>query len=276
VTFSVSITQPTDAVKSKIDNLLRAEPNRAADDFDGLCKLIASNLSVAAGLWGRCFHSDERVSIEVVFNNSGRELAGGSSKGSERVDDSKRYPGKILIMEGAAYQIAGLGTPLDPGIVIELPVNSYLTHDIWFDPDAVGGSQPVPDAPVVDAVTLFLHEMTHALGINGRLVQNSAKAGQNGQPAEQWVSTFDECVRFDGKNFFFDGPSAVAENGGLDVPLSDGKSPNNTYTHIGNDAGKCALGRCDLMTGYPWKVGHRYCISRLDLAILKDVGLPIA
>jgi hypothetical protein len=27
--------------------------------------------------------------------------------------------------------------------------------------------------------------------------------------------------------------------------------------------------------GYPWEVGRRYGISRLDLAILKDVGLPV-
>jgi hypothetical protein len=83
------------------------------------------------------------------------------------------------------------------------------------------------------------------------------------------VSTYDECIRYEDNNFFFDGRAAVAENGGLPVPLSDGRGNNNNYKHIGNDVGKCALSRCDLMTGYPWKVGHRYCISRLDLAILK-------
>lgn len=29
------------------------------------------------------------------------------------------------------------------------------------------------------------------------------------------------------------------------------------------------------MAGYPWEVGRRYGISRLDLAILKDVGRPL-
>lgn len=77
-------------------------------------------------------------------------------------------------------------------------------------------------------------------------------------------------------NFFFVGAAAMAENDGHKVPLRDYRGGNNTYTHVGNDGGACPVGRSDLMTGYPWKTGFRYAISRLDLAILKDVGLPVA
>ena len=272
VIFSISITPPADDVVSKIDGLLRDAPDPPAADFAGLCTLIESNLLVAAGMWGRCFRSEEHVSIEVVFDNSGRPLAGGTSKSAADFGQSQRCAGKTLIIEGAAYQIAGHGTPADPGIVITLPVNKYLTEGIWFDPDAIGGSQTVADDRV-DAVTLFLHEMAHGLGFNGRLVQDPTRPDW-GRPEQDWVSTYDEFVRFDGKNFFFDGPSAIAENFGLTVPLSDRRGFNNNYHHLGNDAGQCVVGRSDLMTGYPWKVGHRYCISRLDLAILIDIGLP--
>ena len=275
VTFAISITQPPDDVKLRIEELLRKMPEPAAADFAGLRNLVESNLSVAAGLWGRCFRADERVAIEVVFNGVDPVRADGRSKGAADVGISKRYPGKTLIMEGAAYQIVHHRAPPQPGIVIELPVNDYLTDEMWFDPDAAGGSQDVPDDRV-DAVTVFLHEMAHAFGFNGRLNQDPARPDLWGQATQPVVSTFDERVRFHDGNFFFDGPSAVAENGGLVVPLSDRRGNNNDYSHIGNGAGKCPLGHCDLMTGYPWKRGHRYCISRLDLAILQDVGLPIA
>jgi hypothetical protein len=274
VTFLISITPPADDVIFKIEGLLRNAPSPAVSDFAGFCVLIKRNLEVAAGMWGRCFRSEERVELEIRFKDTDSELAGGRSKGSADFGKSKRYPGKTLIMEGAAYQIAGYGMPTDPGILIELPASEYLTHHVWLDPDAIGGSQPVPEGRL-DAVTLFLHEMAHGLGFNGRLVQDPGRAKQWGEPEEDRVSTYDEWVQFDGKNFFFDGPFAMAENGGVKVPLSDRRGDNNDHHHIGNDAGQCALGRSDLMTGYPWKVGHRYCISRLDLAILKDAHLPI-
>jgi hypothetical protein len=134
--------------------------------------------SVAAALWGRCFRSEECVLIEVLFDAE-RELASGSSKDFGELGPSNRYPGKTLMMEGAAYQIAGKGAPADPGITIGLPVNDYLTAQIWFDRDAAGRSQDVPDGRV-DAVTLFLHEMGHALGFNGRLADQGATQGSNG------------------------------------------------------------------------------------------------
>ena len=110
--------------------------------------------------------------------------------------------------------------------------------------------------------------MGHALGFNGWLVQ------PEDSPADQWgpaadgaaIGTFDEHVERDGDYFFFVGAAAMA----------DYRGGNNTYTHVGNDGGPCPMGRSDLMTGYPWKTGFRYAISRLDLAILKDLGLPVA
>jgi len=90
VIFSISITPPADDVVSKIDGLLRYVPDPPATDFASLCTLIESNLRVAAGMWGRCFRSEEHVSIEVVFDNSGRLLAGGSSKSFADVGSGNR------------------------------------------------------------------------------------------------------------------------------------------------------------------------------------------
>jgi hypothetical protein len=274
VTFQISIKAPTAAVRSQIDALFPSRANPQVRDFASFCERIGSNLAVAAGMWGGHFNSNERVEIEVNFEDTDSGRAGGRSKDSVSIGPSARYPGKSLIMEGAAAQIAGRGQPTTPGILITIPPNTYTSEQVWFDPDPVGRSQPVPTG-LVDAVTLFLHEMAHGLGFNGRLVQDPERPNQSGKPDEEWVSTYDECVQFDGSNFFFDGPSAMAANGGLKVPLGDSQRENNNYHHVGNDAGRCDSCRSDLMTAFPWDVGRRYTISSLDLAILKDTGLPV-
>jgi hypothetical protein len=273
VTFPISIATPDENVKAEIECLLRAA-RHPAGDFRGLLALVQRNLEVAAAMWGGCFSSSVQVEIEVVFKQAGeKDRAGGASKGAADLGKSKHYADKTLIMEGAASQIAGVGKPSATGISIDLPANEYLTTKVWFDPDPVGRSQRVPPG-LVDGVTLFLHEMAHALGFNGRLVFDRGDA-QWGQPKGEEVSRYDEWVRIEGRNFFFHGPSAMAANDGLKVPLSDNVDPNNDYTHLGNDAGRCAACRSDLMTGFPWEVGRRYAISPLDLAILEDVGLPV-
>jgi len=49
------------------------------------------------------------------------------------------------------------------------------------------------------------------------------------------VSTSDECVRFDGTNFFFDGPLAVAENGCLSVPANERSHPQRRTSQLAGD-----------------------------------------
>jgi hypothetical protein len=272
VKFPITVTPPRGADRTKLDDLLSAA---GRPDYAELEELITRNLQVAVAMWARCFHSNAEVAIEVTFDPTA-DRAGGSSKGNGEFGLSQRYSNKTVVMEGAAYEIAGLGTPSIAGISIALPINDYLTNGIWFDPDATRGSQEVPDGKRVDAVTLFLHEMAHALGFNGFLVQpKNTPADRWGPPAHNYVSRYDEQVERVGNHFFFAGPSATGENDGRMVPLSDHRKCNNDYHHIGNDAGPCPVGRSDLMTGYPWKTGFRYAISRLDLAILKDVGLPV-
>jgi hypothetical protein len=276
VTFPITVTPPDAPVEAEIERLLQAA-RHPAGDFAGLSARAVSNLKVAAIQWGGCFRPDESVDITLVFEmpENGEDRATGFSNGSADLGKAPHYPDCTLGMEGAAAQISGAGVPDKTGITIKLRAGNYLVNDVWFDPDPVGRSHPVP-AGLVDGVTLFLHEMGHALGFNGWLTQETKiPRAQWGKPDGGWVSRYDDWVTFDGANFFFHGPAAMAANDGKPVPLSDLQGDNNNYCHVGNDAGTCRWCRCDLMTGYPWEVGRRYGISRLDLAILKDVGLPV-
>ncbi len=100
---------------------------------------------------------------------------------------------------------------------------SYLTGELWFDPNPQARTAPVP-ANKTDAYSVLLHELTHALGFNGW--RDSTTAAVPGSPP--YESTFDQWETFDGTNLYFNGPAAEAVYGGP-VPITYG---NNW--HIGN------------------------------------------
>lgn len=222
---------------------------------------IRSNLQEASRLWSIYIDSDATIEIVVDFKKAARgEGPSGASRGHHPI--GRRHRRRDVLMDGAAYTIKTGAKPSggEPGIRITLP-DKYLKREMWFDPDPASRSVMV-ERGRFDAVTVFLHELAHGLGMNGRLDRETGKVRKGDA-----VSSFDEHVAFDGGDFFFRGPSARKEFGGKPIPLS--RSPHNNYHHLGE-----AL-RCDLMTGMPWLRGWRYHISRIDLAILKDVGVPI-
>jgi hypothetical protein len=287
--FHVTIPPPPDIILGTIETLLANHSVPSARDFTSLCQSIESNLNAACQFWASYIDSAAKIWVEVHFCDpacnglaSGRSFSAIDIKNPDSTPTmSTPRPDYKLIHEGAAYAIVkNLQTPHLPngdslGILINLPPNNYLTQTMWFDPNPLARSKMVP-RDRLDAVTLFLHELAHALGMNGRLEQSGPNMGnpkQEGAPPHP-ISKYDEHVKFNRGDFFFHGPTAMAENHNLPVPL--GRAPNNNYHHVGNDSGqRCDCCRCDLMTAFPWMHGWRYYISRLDLAILKDVGLPI-
>src|SRR5438876_338634 len=75
------------------------------------------------------------------------------------------------------------------------------------------------------STSVMLHELGHARGFNGwRDLSNGSLPGN-------YMSTFDRYVSFNGSEFYFNGPAAVAAHGGP-VPLTYG----NIF-HVGNAAG---------------------------------------
>ena len=157
-----------------------------------------------------------------------------------------------------------------PDVVFTISHN-WMNNVLWFDPDPFTRTATVPNNRV-DANFFFMHEFGHALGFNGW-----RDLFDGHLPDGTYQSTYDEHVTFDGENFFFTGPNAVAVYG-EPVPLTYG----NIF-HVGNkipsQPGDIARPGTDLipdmMNGVVSQFGTRYEVSPLDLAILKDAGLPI-
>ncbi len=177
--------------------------------------------------------------------------------------------GLRLFEQGAAYEMA---TGIDPNgdafdVEITLGSSGYLQHELWFDPDPLQRLHAVPHDRT-DAYSVFLHEFGHAFGFNGW------RDGMTGALPGDYLSTFDALVdelTLPGGNLTFGGAHAVGLYG-APVPLTQG-----LYGHLGNWGPLAGAElQADLMNGLYFVRGSRYAISALDLAVLRDLGLPIA
>jgi hypothetical protein len=240
VTFSVSFDDPAGAFAPHYD-------------------LLASNIAGAGAEWAK--HLNGNVDLHVVLRpDDSLPRAGGRSVGISFV----RAAADSEIWEpGAAAELrTGLdGNAEEPDI--ELFFNpDYLFGELWLDPAPDVRLAPVPPDRT-DAVSIFMHEIGHALGFNGWRDWTSGLLGGS------TASPFDELVTIDNQ-FYFTGSQAMALHLGA-VPLTNG----NLY-HVGNAApgpGDELVG--DLMNGVVATRGVRYDVSPLDVAILQDLGLPI-
>ena len=225
--------------------------------------------TVAAGQsWSQHFAGDfsgVELTVSIQFaalaTSSGRSLGSGyfGATGS----------GLTLREQGAAHE---LRTGVDvngalPDIEFTIGAIGYLQSELWFDPDPLRRSAPVPDDRT-DAMSVLLHEWGHALGFNGWM------DGSTGALAGGYASTYDALVVPQagpaGTTLVFQGTQAMSVYGAA-VPLTFGN-----HAHVGNsgDHGGADL-LPDLMNGEFFYRGTRYEVSALDLAMLADVGLPV-
>ena len=237
VQFSVSFDDPTNS-------------------FTAYDARIASNILAAGAIWSHYLTGNTTIDLVVDFTNI--PTASASSAGSTFL----RNDNGINIFEQSAATKARTGFDFN-GTVADAKINigpAYLANELYFDSDPYGRSTVVP-SDRTDAVSVFLHELTHVFGFNGSLNQTTGAIVNN------FESTFDELTSFDGHNFFFSGTHAEAVYGGL-VPLTFG----NIY-HFGNQNGPGQNLVDDLMTGLYYQRGHRYDLTALDLAVSCDIGL---
>lgn len=223
---------------------------------------LESNLLAAAELWAE--HFDGTASIEIVFRIDHNANAGRGSGNSVTVAKVAKYGRNVIYEQGMAYEIrTGVDPNGDEPDVVVILHPEYL-KTLWFDPSPKQRTAPVPDNHL-DAVSVFLHELGHALAFNGWLDQTT------GELKGEAMSTYDRYVVHDGREFYFVGLNAMRVHGGP-IPLS---REQNNYHHVGRAKSPKTELADDLMNGIVFEYGKRYFISELDLAILADTGIPV-
>ena len=140
---------------------------------------------------------------------------------------------------------------------------SYVSDELWFDPDPATRTTPVPSNRT-DAVSVFLHELGHVMAFNGwRDNLTGALPGNYGSPFDAWTA-------FDG-DFVFEGPLASTAYGST-VPLTYGNAK-----HVGNNPPRPGSNLIpDLMNGLIFYRGTRYDITPMVLNISQDCGVTLA
>lgn len=233
--------------------------NDSGGELAASTSLIESHVIAAGRRWAD--HLVGNANIEVVVRSS---FAVPYAEGRSLTNSFVHTSGGFNVFEqGMTSEIR---TGIDPNGAapdVEIEINpDYVANELWFDPDPYARTATV-DINHTDAMSTFLHEFGHALGYSGWI------NGTDGTFPGDYKSTYDERTSFDGSNFFFSGPESNAVYG-APVPLTYA----NVF-HIANFAPRPGDDlQLDLMNGLFFYRGSRYDISPLNIAMLRDAGVP--
>lgn len=238
-------------------SVMFGDPQRVLEDHHDR---IESHALAAAEDWGEVL--DSQAEIEIIIRPSSMiPRASGRSVTSAFV---RNQDGLEIYEQGAGAEIRTGSDPNGASPDIELTFNvDYLRNELWFDPDPEARIAS-PDPNRTDAMSVFLHELGHALAYNGW------RDGVTGELSGRFASTFDILIEREGAHWFFIGPTSRSV-WGEPLAITEGNA-----NHLGNSApdfGERLIP--GLMNGVVFVRGARYWITALDLAVLRDVGLPV-
>lgn len=228
--------------------------------FAALYGAITSTMLAAGASWAAHLKGQASLEILVGFPNTIPRATGRSFTAAY----VRTEAGINIYEQGAGHEVR---TGTDPNAALpDIEINispNYLMNELWFDPDPARQTAPVPNNRT-DAISVFRHELGHALAFNGW------RNGTTGQLPGPYQSTFDERVVFTAGNLFFTGTRAQRRYGG---PLA---VTYGNYGHLGNTPPRPGADLIpDMMNGIVYNRGTRYQVTPLDVAITGDVGLPV-
>lgn len=224
-----------------------------------LYEQITSHVNAALAAWGEVVLGDATVDVEIKVTQAIPRSAA-ASKDSAYV----RYQNGLSVYAPGAIKKINDGVDVNgAGPDLEILVNPlYVKNELWFDPAPMMRSALIPDNKT-DAVSVFMHEVGHALGYNGW------GDSYDGELPGGYASTWDMLTEYDSGTLYFVGERAQAIYGAR-VPITFG----NNY-HIGNAYGPGADLLSDVMNGVVFYRGTRYEISPLNVAMLQDMGVAV-
>ena len=217
----------------------------------------------AGALWAEVFECPVPVAIEVevTLGANVARATGASATSSFLWNDGVRD----IWEQGAAAEIRTGIDPngAEPDILIEVGPN-YLQNEMWFDPVPNQRLVPVPPTQT-DAISVFLHELGHAIVFNGWI------DWATGLRPATYQSYFDTLTESPTGAYRFAGPRAVHLYR-ANLPLTSG----NIY-HLGNLEGQVGDDLIpDVMNGVAFYRGTRYELSAHTMAVAEDLDLPVA
>jgi hypothetical protein len=233
-------------------------------EFKPVERQIEANILAAARMWAEPVDA-KPCTIDILFRTDPAANRGsGRSFTTAPLDDEKHGDKRVMEQSWAAEMRTGRDPNGDKSDV-ELVLEPGYMRTLWWDPRPDLRTARIP-ANKLDAMTVLLHELGHAIAFNGWI---DPRTGGNDRDV---ASTYDRWVTYDGADFFFNGPAAKKLWGGP-VPLA---RTNNNYHHVcDKPRGPQATLKDDLMNGVTFGNGRRYQIGPMDLAILADCGIPL-
>jgi hypothetical protein len=237
-----------------------SDPNLLSGSSDSL---LVANLDAALNDWSQYISGIGTLVVQLDIVASSGTANGGSTG--------------VL----STHTTLGSGQEVELSSVYELTTGLHAPGTasditISIDPNFVNGTlflSPNPEDHTtepnrINAVSVFSHELAHGFGMQGYYSQDGTLL--NGGSFE---TSFDSYIKNepDG-SASFTGPAAEAVYGGP-VPLTTHTATGENYYHFANSIGD-PLGT-DLMSGIGIPFGFT-AISNLDLAVLADVGVPLA
>ncbi len=238
---------------------------------------IVSNLEKAISDWGQYVtgHAPLRIALTLSNLTEGSRLAEASITATIRTGEI--ISGQTIAMPSSIYALTTgnyiSGTAADVNMTVFLG-GSNLSN-LFIDPDPYdAGSIP---SLKFDLTTVFRHEMGHGLGIYGLTTPTTGVKTSQSTLYDVYTTTVLNSGTVTSATFT--GPNAMAAYGTFlgtntptAIPLTAQSGDQNLY-HIANSTTE-PLGT-DLMNGIGIPTGTSMPISMVDLAILRDVGLPV-
>lgn len=230
-----------------------SDPTNSSQDAD-----LLANVRAAARAWAGYINGFGTLDIQVnVSSTSVGRANGGTASAVYLGQDGSRQ----LLENGTTNELKTGNDPNGsaPDLIINVDPNYLKT--LWLNPS---NTTAIPKDKI-DGLSVFAHEIGHGLGIQGYRDFSNGSLGA-------YETTWDKLVvinsngsaSFVGSNAqgIYGGPASVTTN-----------SPTQNYFHLGNSVNE--RDGQDLMNGIVFNYGTRYNISKLDLAIFKDLGLSV-